>query len=65
MEGIMKLQVIPEALDVRELMEIKGGDNSADQCTSSDLSVQKCVQGTLGIIKCTTYAVLVCTTKAV
>lgn len=52
MKSLVKLNALPDVLDVRELMEIKGGDGgSGPTCNVVSVAV-KCIEK-VGVVICT------------
>ena len=56
MKTIMKLQTIPDTLNVTELMGVKGGDSGQDQCYSTSDTTTKCPGKSASVI-------IICTKK--
>lgn len=52
MTDLMRLSAIPNSLDVRELMEVKGGKSGTDDIICNGVSAVTCTQGTSAVATC-------------
>ena len=48
----MSLSAIPNSLDIRELMEVKGGQSGNENIVCVGVSAVSCSQGTSAIVSC-------------